>query len=38
VKAFPRADSNDSLARWIFSHWASNNLMWSNDYPHPNAT
>jgi predicted TIM-barrel fold metal-dependent hydrolase len=29
---------NDSPARWIFGNWASNNLMWSNDYPHPNST
>ena len=25
-------------ARWIFHAWGSNNLMWSNDYPHPNST
>jgi class 3 adenylate cyclase/predicted TIM-barrel fold metal-dependent hydrolase len=29
---------NDPPARWIFDHWANNNLMWSNDYPHPNST
>jgi hypothetical protein len=22
---------------WIFGHWGSNNLMWANDYPHPNS-
>jgi predicted TIM-barrel fold metal-dependent hydrolase len=29
---------NDPPARWIFGTWGSNNLMWSNDYPHPNST
>ena len=29
---------NDPPARWIFEAWGSNNLMWSNDYPHPNST
>jgi len=29
---------NDPPARWIFDVWGSNNLMWSNDYPHPNST
>jgi predicted TIM-barrel fold metal-dependent hydrolase len=29
---------NDPPARWIFDAWGSNNLMWSNDYPHPNLT
>jgi predicted TIM-barrel fold metal-dependent hydrolase len=29
---------NDPPARWIFDAWGSNNLMWSNDYPHPNST
>jgi predicted TIM-barrel fold metal-dependent hydrolase len=29
---------NDPPARWVFGHWANNNLMWSNDYPHPNST
>jgi predicted TIM-barrel fold metal-dependent hydrolase len=29
---------NDPPARWIFGNWADNNLMWSNDYPHPNST
>ena len=29
---------NDPPARWIFDTWGSNNLMWSNDYPHPNST
>jgi hypothetical protein len=30
--------SNDLPARWIFGNWADNDLMWSNDYPHPNST
>jgi hypothetical protein len=29
---------NDPPARWIFDTWVSNNLVWSNDYPHPNST
>jgi predicted TIM-barrel fold metal-dependent hydrolase len=29
---------NDPPARWIFDTWGSNNLVWSNDYPHPNST
>ena len=29
---------NDAPARWVFGSWGSNNLMWSNDYPHPNST
>jgi predicted TIM-barrel fold metal-dependent hydrolase len=29
---------NDPPARWIFDTWGGNNLMWSNDYPHPNST
>ena len=29
---------NDPPARWIFGTWGSHNLMWSNDYPHPNST
>ncbi len=29
---------NDPPARWIFDTWGSSNLMWSNDYPHPNST
>jgi predicted TIM-barrel fold metal-dependent hydrolase len=29
---------NDPPARRIFDTWGSNNLMWSNDYPHPNST
>ena len=29
---------NDSPARWIFEQWATNNLMWSNDYPHAAST
>src|SRR5208337_397310 len=29
---------NDPPARWIFDAWGRNNLMWSNDYPHPNST
>ena len=29
---------NDAPARWFFGAWGGNNLMWSNDYPHPNST
>jgi predicted TIM-barrel fold metal-dependent hydrolase len=29
---------NDAPARRVFGSWGSNNLMWSNDYPHPNST
>src|SRR5262245_46682988 len=29
---------NDAPARWVFGAWGSNNLTWSNDYPHPNST
>jgi hypothetical protein len=37
AKAFPHAGFKDPLARWVFGHWANNNLMWSNDYLHPNS-
>ena len=33
AKAFPHVCFNDPPARWVFGHWANNNLMWSNDYP-----
>ena len=29
---------NDPPSRWVFGTWGSDNLMWSNDYPHPNST
>jgi hypothetical protein len=38
AKTFPHAYFNDRPARWIFGNYASHNLMWSNDYPHPNST
>jgi predicted TIM-barrel fold metal-dependent hydrolase len=38
AKAFLQARFNDPPAHWIFGHWGSHNLMWSNDYPHPNST
>jgi predicted TIM-barrel fold metal-dependent hydrolase len=29
---------NDPPSKMLFGHWATKNLMWSNDYPHPNST
>ena len=29
---------NDPPSKWLFGNWATKNLMWSNDYPHPNST
>ena len=37
ARTFPYTFS-DLLARWIFRQWDNHNLMWSNDYPHPNST
>jgi hypothetical protein len=31
--ASPQAGTANEV-NWIFGHWGSNNLMWSNDYPH----
>jgi predicted TIM-barrel fold metal-dependent hydrolase len=29
---------NDPPSRMMVGHWGTNNVMWSNDYPHPNST
>ncbi|HEU0169090.1 MAG TPA: amidohydrolase family protein [Chloroflexota bacterium] len=29
---------NDTPIRWILGEWGTTNMMWSNDYPHPNST
>ena len=29
---------NDPPSKMLFGKWATKNLMWSNDYPHPNST
>ena len=29
---------NDAPIGWLLRDWEQNNLMWSNDFPHPNST
>jgi predicted TIM-barrel fold metal-dependent hydrolase len=29
---------NDPPSKMLVGHWGTKNLMWSNDYPHPNST
>jgi predicted TIM-barrel fold metal-dependent hydrolase len=29
---------NDPPSRMMLGQWGTNNVMWSNDYPHPNST
>jgi predicted TIM-barrel fold metal-dependent hydrolase len=29
---------NDPPSRMLMGQWGTNNMMWSNDYPHPNST